>query len=216
MRVEAAAQAELLAAYQCRQHLRQRMQEQALRDKVWQQQARTGGWEQEYTGAVDERLSSKEDEQAQCARAWLRAVQQHERQWAALEAKSSSCGVESDGNKHGGCSGGALGLAHVPWPPLGSSEYLAGLSALEQQEAGQQQQQQPAAQQQEQGQRSAWQRAQRRAYARACLRWHPDKFEARWGRHLAAADRAAVLARVQEVSQGINAAWEQLQRGGAG
>ncbi|KAL4451374.1 hypothetical protein ABPG77_009446 [Micractinium sp. CCAP 211/92] len=147
VRAEAAAQAELLAAFRGRRQMLQQMQEEALRDKIRQQHL--------------------------------------------------------------------LGR-DVPWPPLGSTEYLAGLSALEQQVAEQQQQErQPDTKQQEKEQRSAWQRAQRRAYARACLRWHPDKFEARWGRQLAAADREAVLARVQEVSQGINAAWEQLQRGTA-
>lgn len=33
------------------------------------------------------------------------------------------------------------------------------------------------------------------------LRWHPDKFEARWGRRLAGADAARVLAGVRETAQ---------------
>lgn len=216
MRAEAAAQAELLAAFRGRRELRQQMQEEALRDKIRQQHLLGGGWAQEDAAEADERCRSRVDGRAQDARAWLRAVLQHERQWVALEAtSSSSCGLAGGEAKGTGSMGATLGLADVPWPPLGSTEYLAGLSALEQQVAEQQQwERQPATKQQEK-QRSAWQRAQRRAYARACLRWHPDKFEARWGRQLAAADREAVLARVQEVSQGINAAWEQLQRGTA-
>ncbi|KAL4420708.1 hypothetical protein ABPG75_010364 [Micractinium tetrahymenae] len=195
------------------------MQEEALQDKMrQQQQSWRAGWGREESSAAGERHGSGHGIAAQAARAWLRAVQQHERQWAALEASISSIGSGSDGQEGKSSSGGTLGLATVPWPPLASTEYVAGLAALEQQEAEQQrrQQRQAGAQQQEQEQRSAWQRAQRRAYARACLRWHPDKFEARWGQHLAAAERAAVLARVQEVSQGINAAWEQLQQEGGG
>lgn len=32
------------------------------------------------------------------------------------------------------------------------------------------------------------------------LRWHPDKFEARWGARLVAAERQRILARVQETA----------------
>jgi CCR4-NOT transcription complex subunit 1 len=41
------------------------------------------------------------------------------------------------------------------------------------------------------------------AYRRACLRWHPDKFMARVGARLAPAERAAVQARVNAVSQAV-------------
>ena len=37
------------------------------------------------------------------------------------------------------------------------------------------------------------------------MRWHPDKFEARFGRRLKAADRSRVLDRVKSVSQALNA-----------
>lgn len=215
MRAKAAAQAELLATYRARQQLRQQMDEEALRDKIRQQQAWAGeGWAQQDTSAADGWHSSRAEGQAQAALSWLRVVQRHEQQWAALEAGSSSGGLAQGTEDSEGCSSASLGLADVPWPPLGSSEYLAGLAALEQQEAAQQLRQHPCGKRQQL--QSTWPRAQRRAYARACLRWHPDKFEARWGRRLEAGDRAAVLARVQEVSQGINAAWEQLQQEGVG
>ena len=45
----------------------------------------------------------------------------------------------------------------------------------------------------------------RRAYRAACLRWHPDRFVQAWGGLLAADERDAVLQRVTEVSQAINA-----------
>lgn len=37
------------------------------------------------------------------------------------------------------------------------------------------------------------------------MRWHPDKFEARFGRRLRAADRPRILDRVKSVSQALNA-----------
>ena len=37
------------------------------------------------------------------------------------------------------------------------------------------------------------------------MRWHPDKFEARFGRRLRAADRSRILDRVKSVSQALNA-----------
>ena len=55
-------------------------------------------------------------------------------------------------------------------------------------------------------------RAARRAYAKACLRWHPDKFQHRLGRALGEGQAEGILARVQGISQGINRAWEEVQR----
>ena len=37
------------------------------------------------------------------------------------------------------------------------------------------------------------------------MRWHPDKFEARFGRRLKATDRTQILDRVKSVSQALNA-----------
>ena len=45
----------------------------------------------------------------------------------------------------------------------------------------------------------------RRAFRTANLRWHPDRFVQAWGGLLAADERDAVLQRVTEVSQAINA-----------
>lgn len=48
----------------------------------------------------------------------------------------------------------------------------------------------------------------RRAYARACLWWHPDKFKQRYAERFADAEGLAqVLVRVQATFQDINAAW---------
>lgn len=50
--------------------------------------------------------------------------------------------------------------------------------------------------------RDSW----RAAFLLASRRWHPDKFEARFGRYLAASKRAAVMSAVQALMQGINEA----------
>ena len=46
-------------------------------------------------------------------------------------------------------------------------------------------------------------------YRAASLRWHPDKFTQSFGGQLAPAEREAVLKRVTEVSQTINAIFQQ-------
>lgn len=251
-RAQAAAQAEMLAVFRARQQLRKQLEEDALQAKMQQQRqqqnqewADRGGWRgsgdrdaAEGRGSAKQHPSSasgtgssgscfadgRPTSEAQ-ARVWLRAVQQHERLWAALEEGGTAAGGSTSNS-----SSRTLAYVDVPWPTLGFREYLAGLAVLEQQEWQHQQQrhqQRPYAQgpptqgpqvlqvrssqQQPLQGAGSWQRAQRRAYTRACLRWHPDKFEARWGRQLAEADRAGILARVQELSQGINAAWEDMQ-----
>ena len=49
----------------------------------------------------------------------------------------------------------------------------------------------------------------RLAYRAASLRWHPDKFIQGFGAQLVPAEREAVLKRVTEVSQAINAIFQQ-------
>lgn len=40
------------------------------------------------------------------------------------------------------------------------------------------------------------------------LRWHPDKFEAAFGKRLLACDKAEIMARVKQISQILTATWE--------
>lgn len=48
--------------------------------------------------------------------------------------------------------------------------------------------------------------------ARPCpRRWHPDKFAHRFGAALREAERAAVLALVQDVAQRVNGEWDRLR-----
>lgn len=210
---ERRSQAELLHAYRARREAREALEEEALRAKLQQQWGLGGsvaaqqGWDRDDGREKEEGGGSIESQHR--VRAWLRVLQQHEGRWAALEAaalRSSSCSGAADDGSHGShgssSSGGGLTYASVPWPPLEGADYLRGLAAWEQQQ--QQQQQHPGGQQKQQ-------RAVRRAYARACLRWHPDKFEGRWSRSLAEQDRGRILERVQQLSQGINQAWEALQ-----
>ena len=45
----------------------------------------------------------------------------------------------------------------------------------------------------------------RRAVREALRRWHPDKFEQRFGHRLAEAERPAILDRVKQISQSLTA-----------
>ncbi|KAK2075882.1 hypothetical protein QBZ16_001624 [Prototheca wickerhamii] len=75
----------------------------------------------------------------------------------------------------------------IPWPPCGASEYLQGLAD-------------------ELPDGSA--RPLRRAYATACLWWHPDKFAQRHqARFESPAELERALARVQSLFQELSAAW---------
>lgn len=75
----------------------------------------------------------------------------------------------------------------IPWPPCGASEYLQGLA-------------------EELPDGSA--RPLRRAYATACLWWHPDKFAQRHqARFESPAELERALARVQSLFQELSAAW---------
>ncbi len=240
------AQAELLSAYRAQQQAREALERDALAAKLQAQWGLGGSeaWEAHGEAAWQQHDAWCGGSSALQSRAWLRALQQHESRWAALAAATSS--AKGGGSSETvGCSseGACISFSQVPWPPLGCEEYLLALAAWEEQQqqqqhapqqqhaalqqqapqqAPQQQQQQHAARQASQPSRdstpaaAAAQRAQRRAYARACLRWHPDKFVARWGPLLDPADRVRILERVQALSQGLNEAWEALQRRAVG
>ena len=51
-------------------------------------------------------------------------------------------------------------------------------------------------------------RSLREAFKVAALRWHPDKFCARFGPLLASPDRDAVLRRVSDLAQQVNREWQ--------
>ncbi len=119
------------------------------------------------------------------------AVAAHERRWAALEAAAAAAAPPP-----------RLGLADVPWPPLGGgAEYLAAAAAAAAAGAGV-------------GTAAPQTRAAlKKAYARACLRWHPDKFERRWGGVLAPGEARAVLERARGAAAALTAGWAALEAG---
>lgn len=208
-RVERAAQAELLHAFRARQEARQQMQEGAVRAKLQQQQAWHGGeWQPGDAAGPGGRGPWQQEPDADAearSRGWLRLLQQHESRWEALAARAGPP-QRSDRDGSGYASSGWLSYNDVPWPPLEGADYLQGLAAWLQQHG------QPTQQQQQRRQPGGERRAARAAYAHACRRWHPDKFEGRWGTLLAAADRGAILERVQQLSQAIIDAWEVQQQ----
>ncbi|KAL6784669.1 hypothetical protein ACKKBF_B02720 [Auxenochlorella protothecoides x Auxenochlorella symbiontica] len=90
--------------------------------------------------------------------------------------------------------------SHIPWLPCDAERYLQCLALVLERGA-------PGPPPAPTCKRSGHDRALRRAYARACLWWHPDKFAQRVGWRLAAAEREAVLARVQDTFQAVSGAW---------
>lgn len=90
--------------------------------------------------------------------------------------------------------------SHIPWLPCDAERYLQYLALVLERRA-------PGPPPAPTCKRSGHDRALRRAYARACLWWHPDKFAQRVGWRLAAAEREAVLARVQDTFQAVSGAW---------
>jgi len=51
----------------------------------------------------------------------------------------------------------------------------------------------------------------KKAYAHACLRWHPDKFQHKYGKWFSKGEWKQVLEKVQRVSQDFNNAWEEYK-----
>ena len=214
----------MLHDYQQRHQTRQRMEEviwanvqQGLLDgggSTAPGQGSGGGCQQhcDSTGALPPRTAS------------LRAVQGHERQWAALEA-SFAGGRSLEGEDQWtseGC-GSQLAYEDIPWPPGDARAYLEALTEIEQLHlaslaagAGGTKHQHPGSRHASHAGGRQRQRAARKAYAKACLRYHPDKFQHRWGLLLRDCERQQVLSRVQEVVQGINQAWETMQEQAGG
>jgi len=54
--------------------------------------------------------------------------------------------------------------------------------------------------------------AHKRAFRKAHMRWHPDKFMHRFGKLIAAEDKEPVKEMVQKISQGVNQAWEEIEK----
>lgn len=86
-------------------------------------------------------------------------------------------------------AGGNLGSGDVPWPPEASGVITWNLQRVESGSEG---------------------RARvKEAYKKAALRWHPDKFTARFASRLAPSERDAIMRSVKDVFQAINASFSQ-------
>mmetsp|Transcript_47288 Transcript_47288/g.88179 ORF Transcript_47288/g.88179 Transcript_47288/m.88179 type:complete len:315 (-) Transcript_47288:136-1080(-) len=108
----------------------------------------------------------------------------------------------------------SITLDNVPWPPddgrLLNAMALDEISAVEE-AAGQSGKMQSSAD-------TAY-IAYKRAFRKASLRWHPDKFASKFGNklcddlceHNGMSHREAISTRVQEVVQAINESWEHIQ-----
>jgi hypothetical protein len=117
------------------------------------------------------------------------ALASHEARWAEVEAQAAASSESSEII--------LLAFDDVPWPPFEAlDDYLVEMAAG--------------------GGGGGGHRALRRAYRQACLRWHPDKFAARWGRAVREGDRERVAQRVHQLSQAINQAWAGMRSGGGG
>jgi len=83
----------------------------------------------------------------------------------------------------------------IPWPPDEES-MLAQMAAMEQWNDT----------------KTTALAAYKRAFRKASLRWHPDKFAAKFGKYLDPKDADQVQERVRGVSQAINDAWSEINR----
>ena len=114
------------------------------------------------------------------AKKWVR----FDERWAALEASASQPGAP------------LLGYDDIPWPPKMSSLLAHAVAG----ESGANDAARVDAS-------SVGPRETKLAYHRCVRRWHPDKFEARWGARLREEDRARVLERVNAVARALNVAF---------
>jgi len=111
----------------------------------------------------------------------------HERAWEAFEAREKAAPVSYE---------------EVPWPPV-TSGLLSAMAAAEITRAKGGEKGTPDS-------KEAFV-AHKRAFKRAHLRWHPDKFMHRFGKALGGKDAERIRSKVQEISQAINHAWSTIE-----
>ena len=105
----------------------------------------------------------------------------------------------------------SITYSDVPWPPDATSDLLTSITAysIEMQHGDEAKAvadtaAHPASCAEHLDATSIADSIRRRAHRLATLRWHPDKFEQRFGSAMAAADRGRILQRTQDVCQGLN------------
>jgi hypothetical protein len=95
----------------------------------------------------------------------------------------------------------AIAYEHVPWPPFGS-DYRRYLVALADMDSARPPKNVVAV--------GGLRLDIRRAYMQAQLRYHPDKFQHKYAIAVLESDRKKVMEAIHVVSQGLNAAWKDL------
>ena len=118
----------------------------------------------------------------------------HESSWSNLEKRVRAEGNASDGDNVDSVR--FITLGDVPWPPEEGS-ILVQMVACERLSA-------PS---EFEDSNQATSALFRRAFKKASLRWHPDKFSAKFGRYLDPEHADEIYDRVQKVSQSINDEW---------
>ena len=116
----------------------------------------------------------------------------HEQKWTEFDSTTFR---EEEGKK--------ISMRNVPWPP--SEDILQHMAAFEmrQKEEGEDFEC-------EERKVLVAEKIYKKAFRRANLRWHPDKFTVRYGKYLDENDRDAILARVEEISMIVNSSYEKL------
>jgi hypothetical protein len=120
---------------------------------------------------------------------------EHEARWDEIEAAAASINTLIP----------LITYATLPWPPFGDNlhKYLLALTSNNISASAEDDDDNESS--------GTSSRDLRRAYTRACLRWHPDKFLHRFSRLVHEEEFEAIMAMVQEVAQGINQAYQELR-----
>ena len=125
----------------------------------------------------------------------------HEQKWTEFDTASTYRGK-------GGEEQQTITISNVPWPP--SEDILQHMAAFEMRQKQEEGEEELEPGKGAQRKVAAAEKIYKKAFRRANLRWHPDKFTAKYGKYLDESDRVAILARVEEISMTVNSSYEQL------
>ena len=127
----------------------------------------------------------------------------HEQKWTEFDTASTYRG----GGK-GGEEQKTITISNIPWPP--SEDILQHMAAFEMRQKQEEGEEELEPGKGAQRKVAAAEKIYKKAFRRANLRWHPDKFTSKYGKYLDDNDRVAILARVEEISMTVNSSYEQL------
>ena len=124
----------------------------------------------------------------------------HEQKWAKFDAATTCGGKEAEGEQN------KISMSDIPWPP--SKDILQHMAAFEMRQKGEREEFEDGSRAERKA--AAAEKIHKKAFRRANLRWHPDKFTAKYGKYLDENDRDAILERVEEISMTVNSSFEKL------